>query len=287
MTPPPRRRSSTASTRSTRSAASGVTPPRRSSVKKHTPTREQFFADTPIRGEGRSNSVSVVAKAPESSWSNYADIMTCQEGPEGGMTACLCPCVLSASALTAYDESPWELNALCVSPCMVRNIIRHGYNIPGSSLSDCAMGLFCGPCVASQALSEVEKRGPLAYQFMTTRAINTTSWLNTSFGIFNDSTNCAAGFFCAPCSIAYARTQYDGSGFCFNLMCMTSPVILSVMRNGWNLEGDGLRDSLYGLFCTECAAYQLLNEVKERGACNHKVVQIVQGPGQMEMHDRV
>eukprot|EP00611_Tribonema_gayanum_P006360 TRINITY_DN15659_c0_g1_i1.p4 TRINITY_DN15659_c0_g1~~TRINITY_DN15659_c0_g1_i1.p4 ORF type:complete len:103 (+),score=29.11 TRINITY_DN15659_c0_g1_i1:1119-1427(+) len=77
--------------------------------------------------------------------------------------------------------------------------------------------------------------------------------------------NCLCGFLLTPCANARARAKFDGSNMCFNLMCMSSCLIRSVIRNGYNLEGSCCSDICIPLLFPCCAASQHLNEVDKRG----------------------
>ena len=82
---------------------------------------------------------------------------------ENTLYGCCCPSCALASVKSSYDGSSWCFNCLCfsVSPHLVRNYIRVGYNIEGSyGCGDCCMSYLCKQCVVVQLLNEVKLRGP-------------------------------------------------------------------------------------------------------------------------------
>lgn len=71
---------------------------------------------------------------------------------------------------------------------------------------------------------------------------------------------------CFPhCAMASARTNYDGSGCCFNFLCGTPAMLHNVIREGYGIEGSCMGDICVTLFCTPCAINRAAQEVKLRG----------------------
>ena len=61
---------------------------------------------------------------------------------------------------TSYDGSNWWFNCCCISGPLVQNIIRQGYGISGSCCDDITETLFCPCCAAHRMQREVAARGP-------------------------------------------------------------------------------------------------------------------------------
>jgi len=71
---------------------------------------------------------------------------------------------------------------------------------------------------------------------------------------------------CFPaCVLASARSNFDGSGCCFNLLCGTPAMLHNVIREGYGIEGGCVGDIAVTLCCTPCAANRAAQEVKLRG----------------------
>ena len=81
---------------------------------------------------------------------------------------------------------------------------------------------------------------------------------------------------CPWCASAAARSQYDGSDCCFNLLCIGVCLSRNIIREGYNIEvgliglllpdvmiiqGECCEDLLTMLCCPCCAVAQLQNEV--------------------------
>lgn len=69
------------------------------------------------------------------------------------------PC-LSSKARTWYDGSSLCFNCWCVPNCTIRNIVRSGFGISGSSAGDVGLSICCPCCSAAQTLLEVYDRVP-------------------------------------------------------------------------------------------------------------------------------
>eukprot|EP00026_Physarum_polycephalum_P015821 Phypoly_transcript_16597.p1 GENE.Phypoly_transcript_16597~~Phypoly_transcript_16597.p1 ORF type:complete len:102 (-),score=9.31 Phypoly_transcript_16597:263-568(-) len=80
-----------------------------------------------------------------------------------------------------------------------------------------------------------------------------------------DGANCPYAFFCTPCAFASARSEFDGSNCCFNLLCMTGPAVYNVIREGYGIEGDCCTDMLLVGCFPCCAAMRLNSEIRLRG----------------------
>eukprot|EP00727_Mastigamoeba_balamuthi_P001403 m51a1_g1126 hypothetical protein (91) ;mRNA; r:192863-193320 len=62
-----------------------------------------------------------------------------------------------------------------------------------------------------------------------------------------------------------ARTRYDSSNCCFNCLCLTIPLARNIIREGYRIEGNWVKDICAGIFLGPCTVAQLLNEVDHRG----------------------
>lgn len=82
----------------------------------------------------------------------------------------------------------------------------------------------------------------------------------------NGAGTCLYGWCCGPCAAASARSTLDGSTFFFNCCCVGLVPARNIVREGYNIKGSACGDILIGICCQQCAAIQLLNETKARGA---------------------
>ncbi|MES1913255.1 MAG: hypothetical protein MHM6MM_005462 [Cercozoa sp. M6MM] len=73
--------------------------------------------------------------------------------------ACCCTPCANASIRNEYDSSNWCFNCLCVTPSVLRNVIREGYGVDGNCVNDIIFGCCCAPCSACQLKAEVDARG--------------------------------------------------------------------------------------------------------------------------------
>eukprot|EP01111_Echinosteliopsis_oligospora_P010861 TRINITY_DN344_c0_g1_i1.p1 TRINITY_DN344_c0_g1~~TRINITY_DN344_c0_g1_i1.p1 ORF type:complete len:102 (+),score=6.23 TRINITY_DN344_c0_g1_i1:55-360(+) len=83
---------------------------------------------------------------------------------------------------------------------------------------------------------------------------------------------CMYSWFCTPCSNASARSEFDGSNWCFNCLCVGGPVAYNIIREGYGVEGDCCTDILVSCFCAPCASTRLNAEVQARGPRNKSMV---------------
>jgi len=90
-------------------------------------------------------------------------------------------------------------------------------------------------------------------------------WKVGLFGCFSNCGNCIYSY-CLPwCALAQARTNFDGSNCCFNVMCLGLVAGRNIIREGYRIKGGCIGDICVSSFCTFCAVAQLLNEVEQRG----------------------
>jgi hypothetical protein len=59
-----------------------------------------------------------------------------------------------------YDHSNWFFNFCCLSAVAVHNIVREGYGIEGSCMTDICTVMWCTPCAINRLRQEVQARGP-------------------------------------------------------------------------------------------------------------------------------
>ncbi|CAM9834690.1 unnamed protein product [Ectocarpus sp. 6 AP-2014] len=176
------------------------------------------------------------------------------------------PCGL-ATARHRLDGSSWCVNAMCLSPCAARNIVRHGYGIKGHCCADIMCSLVCAPCVTCQLMGETEKRGCVydSWNDQSARSRREQPW---KFGLFNcldDWTTCSYGFFCPMPAVGTIRTQMDDSDWIFNCLCINPFIARSLVRQSYNIEGTDSADCLLTCCCFPCSITQMLNETQHRG----------------------
>ena len=91
------------------------------------------------------------------------------------------------------------------------------------------------------------------------------SWGESALNPFSDGVK---GFVCGlcfpPCYMAQIRSDFDDSDCFFNFCCLNGPMLRSMIRTGYGIEGSCLGDMFCGT-CGPCALCQMANEVNERG----------------------
>eukprot|EP00052_Salpingoeca_macrocollata_P021964 m.189410 g.189410 ORF g.189410 m.189410 type:complete len:288 (-) comp21672_c0_seq4:185-1048(-) len=122
------------------------------------------------------------------------------------------------------------------------------------------------------ALSSSEQEEAMAYQSTQPQMVKMQAhlplepWRFSTFSCFSGSgANCLCGTFCKPCAVASARSNFDDSNWCFNLLCLTAPAMRNIIREGYHIQGSCPEDIALGLCCYPCVACQGLNEVDQRG----------------------
>lgn len=204
--------------------------------------------------------------APSTAWSNNLCTFDCWMC----MSATICPYCAVASLRSKYDRSSCFCNWLCTAtypscllPCVVRNIIRHGYNIPGSCCDDLCITLWCFPCSYIQMAKEVETSERQALRSRISIA-NARPW-KTDLCSCKCGCPCLYAYMLPSCALASARSDFDGSNCCFNVCCMTSPGMYSTIRAGYGIPGDGCSDWWQVMCLSCCSAHQAQREVMLRG----------------------
>lgn len=95
-------------------------------------------------------------------------------------------------------------------------------------------------------------------------------WGSGLFSCFQECGTCSYSCCCLPCATASARTNFDGSNWCFNCMCVTAGTTQSIIRDGYRIEGDCISDVCASCCLSPCATTRMLREVKNRGPCGSK-----------------
>lgn len=171
-------------------------------------------------------------------WTNG---MWCLHFPEA-LWACCCPCFVSAAARRWHDGTSWFFNVMCVSPCLVYQLIRTENFINGSSCTDILESVFCYPCAPVRALREARTRAPAAPKFYGGAA---NYWDD---GLCDCTNNYFSDLFwaivCMPCASATVRTRLDGSPWCFNFLCTTPCAVRSLVRRKHLVHGDECIDGI-------------------------------------------
>ncbi|CAM9237855.1 unnamed protein product [Scytosiphon promiscuus] len=191
----------------------------------------------------------------------------CCAGGCASLYGCCLPCA-GATVRHRLDGSSWCVNAMCLTPCAARNIVRHSYGIKGHCCSDILCSLACGPCVMCQMLAETKQRGNVHDDWTksSARSRYEQPW---KFGLFSnyldDCTTCSYGFCCPMPAIGTVRTQMDDSDWIFNCLCINPFIARSLVRQSYNIEGTDCNDCMLTCFCFPCSITQMLNETQHRG----------------------
>jgi len=180
-------------------------------------------------------------------------------------TACYglwcCPCAF-ASLRTKYDGSSWWFNLCCVLSPVVRNVIREGYKITGSTSDDIYFSYCCWPCVYAQAAMEIDL--PHRRQQSRIQSEGSAQW---TWGLLSCecTKSCLYAYTCHACAAADVRSSFDGSDFCFNCCCVGLPLINNIIRMAYGINGSTCNDMVTATFCPCCTVHRLQREVRARG----------------------
>ncbi|CAN0159320.1 unnamed protein product [Phaeothamnion confervicola] len=97
-------------------------------------------------------------------------ICSCFENCTSCCCAFICPACAMAQARADFDGSNCCFNYvsifLCFTSCMLRSIVRDGYNIEGSCWGDICWPICLPCCSAAQLLNEVRERGKVTKVFV-------------------------------------------------------------------------------------------------------------------------
>jgi len=168
------------------------------------------------------------------------------------------PCCATATARHEYDDSDFIFNLLTLNPTMARNIIREGYGIQGNACEDILVTSFLQPCAVAQMLEEVRKRGA-AHKPGASKHEWKHGLCSFDFGA------CLYAWCFSPCALAESRKRFDDSSFLLNCMCSGVALNRSIIRAGYELEGNCMMDLLLSCLLPVCVLSQLLQETKSRG----------------------
>lgn len=114
----------------------------------------QLLNETKTRGP-----VTAHAAADNQPWSSK--LFGCMDDTSICLYTYFCPYCSNASARTKFDGSNWVLNCMCVTPGLVRNMVREAYGIEGSCMMDILWSWCCATCSICQVAREVQMRGPI------------------------------------------------------------------------------------------------------------------------------
>jgi len=97
-------------------------------------------------------------------------------------------------------------------------------------------------------------------------------WRSGLGDCFQECGTCSYSCCCPACASASAKTNFDGSNWCFNCLCVPTGVTQSIIRDGYKIEGGCLGDASATVCCCiqPCAVTRMLREVKTRGPCSSK-----------------
>lgn len=96
----------------------------------------------------------------------------------------------------------------------------------------------------------------------------TVPWTSGLCGCFEDFSSCAYACCCPWCANASARTNFDGSNWCFNCCCVSTCVVRNIVREAYNIEGTCLGDLCVPCWCGCCSTAQVLRESAARGSAS-------------------
>lgn len=219
--------------------------------------------------------MAIIIPAPTDSWRN--DLFSLDDKCGICVKTYFCPQCVLAQAQSDYDGSDCCFNCLCVNnPAAVRATFRHGYGIDGSCISDILTACCCGLCTIAQLSREAQIRGRI--QNLTGRTVQ-SDWSNPFIDI---GMECLIALFFGMCSAASARTEFDGSNWCFNCCCVHPLYHLSVIRNGYNIAGGCCGDMITMHFFPCCVIGRMRKETAKRGPCVAKPGQAAPAAVQMK-----
>ncbi|CAM9352404.1 unnamed protein product [Choristocarpus tenellus] len=98
---------------------------------------------------------------------NYGIFDCCIQVNFECMLAAICPQMTFALARTRFDKSNFCFNFFLVSPCLIKSIVSHGYNIKSSDYcSNCCLVTILPWCSACQVMNEVKDRGSMTMTYV-------------------------------------------------------------------------------------------------------------------------
>eukprot|EP01013_Petalomonas_cantuscygni_P008566 TRINITY_DN21296_c0_g1_i1.p1 TRINITY_DN21296_c0_g1~~TRINITY_DN21296_c0_g1_i1.p1 ORF type:complete len:352 (+),score=30.71 TRINITY_DN21296_c0_g1_i1:205-1260(+) len=238
---------------------------------------------------GAQQGVIIVPTGPQQSWiDSQWTFGLC--GGDCGLCCYFCffPACMMASTRSKYDRSNCCFNCLVFhgnpcSPCLLTNVIREGYGINGSCMEDICAAYWCCPCAVVRTAREVGLRGEI-----TRNLGSVNNWDSSLLDCLKDIPGCVLSFFCFPCVSAKARSIYDSSNFCFNLLTMGFPgsgycFLRNVIREGYGIDGNCCLDGLFScvpiLMCLDVARmYRDVKTIQTVAPSSNTVVVIPSAP---------
>lgn len=85
------------------------------------------------------------------------NLFGCLTDLKGCAITCFCPCLVSGTTRTVFDEREWGLfDCICMaSPYVTRQSMRHKYNLPRDDVKDCLHATCCMWCMIHQNVREL------------------------------------------------------------------------------------------------------------------------------------
>lgn len=108
-----------------------------------------------LRGATRGGATK--SNVPQIPW--LSGMFGCCSNTGNCLYGCCCPNCAFAQARTNFDGSSCIFNTFCLTPCLLRNVVREGYNLEGSCFEDILATVLCCMLTAVQALNETDARG--------------------------------------------------------------------------------------------------------------------------------
>ena len=96
----------------------------------------------------------------------------------------------------------------------------------------------------------------------------TVNWANDLIMLPKGKDDCLAccGSLLLPCCMnATLRTKYDNSNCLLNAMCVTTPLMRNIVREGYSIEGSCMGDLCAGAICYPFALMQVWRELRSAG----------------------
>ena len=201
------------------------------------------------------------ASAPPTEWAQGL-FSCCSDFSTFCYAWCFGPCAIS-SLRTEFDSSSCCFNFLCVSPALVRNIIRESYGIEGGCCGDIWIMLFCLACAAVQMKNEMKQ--PYRVKPQKPPGSQGREWSN---GLVSCEMGgpCILAWLCPKIALAQARTGYDESNCLFNCVCVQPCVVRNIVREGYGIEGGCCGDMMVTCFLPCCVSHQIQREVVKCGS---------------------
>ena len=76
---------------------------------------------------------------------------------------------------------------------------------------------------------------------------------------------CCCAWFFPCCALGEIRSTLDGSNYCVNCCCVSTPAMRWLVRTAYNIQGNAHYDCWTGCFCPCCSISQMLQTVRAKG----------------------